>query len=63
MNLGFDIFKNLEDGAPMWIMQVATIEEAKKNLASLVSAKPAEYFIRDASSGLVIAKLGSVPPV
>jgi hypothetical protein len=63
MNLGYDIFKKLEDGSPMWVMQVATIEEARKNLASLLSKTPAEYFIRDASTGLVIVNPGPSPAI
>jgi hypothetical protein len=63
MGLGYDIFKKLDDGSPLWIMQVAVLDDAKKKLEALVSATPAEYFIRDASTGEVVVKLGPVPPV
>jgi hypothetical protein len=63
MGLGYDIFKKLDDGSPLWIMQVGVLDDAKKKLEALVSAKPAEYFIRDASTGEVVVKLGPLPPV
>ena len=34
MNLGYDIFKKLDDGSPLWVMQVATLEDAKKQFDS-----------------------------
>jgi len=54
MGLGYDIFKKLRDGSPIWIMQAATLEDAKKGLQALLAAGPADYFIRDASSGEVL---------
>jgi hypothetical protein len=62
MDLGFDIFRTLEDGAPLWIKQVATLDDAKIHLAALASSTPAEYFIRDASTGEIIFQWGAVPP-
>jgi hypothetical protein len=61
MNLGYDIFKKLDDGSPLWIMQVATIDDAKKDIEDLIYTMPAEYFIRDASTGEVVFKLGPTP--
>lgn len=58
MNLGYDIFKKLDDGSPLWIMQIATLEEAKQQLTALVAANPAEHFIRDASNGEIVARSG-----
>ena len=58
MNLGYDIFKTLDDGSPLWVMQVATLDEARTQLEALVSATPAEHFIRDASNGEIVARLG-----
>jgi hypothetical protein len=63
MALGYDIFKKLDDGSPLWIGQIATLDDAKKKLQALVRATPAEYFIRDAATGEVIASLGPIPPV
>lgn len=61
MNLGYDIFKKLDDGSPLWIMQAATLAEAKKSIEGLVHGSPAQYFIRDASSGEVILSAGRTP--
>jgi hypothetical protein len=58
MNMGYDIFKTLDDGSPLWVMQIATLEDAKKQLEALVTATPAEHFIRDASNGEIVARLG-----
>jgi len=62
MDLGFDIFRTLDDGTPLWIKQVATLDDGKKQLEALVSAEPAEYFIRDASTGEIVCRLGAIPP-
>jgi len=62
MDLGFDIFRTLDDGTPLWMKQVATLEEGKNSLDELMSVTPAEYFIRDASSGAIVFRLGVSPP-
>jgi hypothetical protein len=62
MELGFDIFRSLDDGTPLWIKQVATLDDGKQHLAALMSAAPAEYFIRDASTGEIVHRLGGNPP-
>jgi hypothetical protein len=62
MDLGFDIFRMLQDGTPLWIKQVATLEDGRKHIAQLISAMPAEYFIRDASSGEIVLRFGAIPP-
>lgn len=62
MDLGFDIFRTLDDGTPLWIKQVATLDDGKKQLEALVSAEPAEYFVRDASTGEIVFRLGAIPP-
>jgi hypothetical protein len=58
VSLGYDIFKTLDDGSPLWVMQVATLEEARTQLEALVAATPAEHFIRDASNGEIVARSG-----
>jgi hypothetical protein len=63
MDLGFDIFRTLDDGTPLWIKQVATLDDGKIHLAGLTSSMPAEYFIRDASTGEVVFRSGAKPPV
>jgi hypothetical protein len=63
MDLGFDIFRTLDDGTPLWIQQVATLEDGTKSLDALIGATPAEYFIRDASTGEIVLRLGGNSPV
>jgi len=53
-SLGFDIFRKMEDGHPLWIAEVAVLKEAKTQLHALASKAPGEYFIRDASNGRII---------
>jgi hypothetical protein len=53
-SLGFDIFRKMEDGHPLWIAEVAVLKEAKTQLYALASKAPGEYFIRDASNGKII---------
>jgi hypothetical protein len=63
MNLGFDIFRTLDDGTPLWIQQVGTLDDGKKSLADLISVAPAEYFVRDASTGEIVLRMSGNPPV
>jgi hypothetical protein len=60
MDFGYDIFRMLDDGTPLWIKQVATLDEGKKHLDALISAAPAEYFIRDAATGQIVLRLGAI---
>jgi hypothetical protein len=60
MGLGYDIFKKLDDGSPLWVMQAATLEEAKRHLESLAPTGPGEFFVRDASSGEVLSDPGLI---
>jgi hypothetical protein len=62
MDLGFDVFRRLDDGTPLWIKQVATLEDGRKALDALISTAPAEYFIRDASTGEIVLRLGGGNP-
>lgn len=61
MALGYDIFKKLGDGSPLWIGQIATFDEAKTKVEALVRTTPAEYFIREASTGQVVFRLCPPP--
>lgn len=63
MDLGFDIFRTLEDGTPLWIQQAPTLDEGKQYLQALIGAAPGEYFIRDASTGEIALRLGGPSPV
>jgi hypothetical protein len=62
MDFGYDIFRKLEDGAPLWIKQVPTLDGAKSCLEALVGNTPGEYFIRDASTGEIVFRLATMPP-
>jgi hypothetical protein len=59
MTLGYDIFRKLDDGSPLWIADVASLNEAKEKTELLFSQSSAAYFIRDASTGNVVF---SIPP-
>ncbi len=60
-SLGFDIFRKMEDGHPLWIAEVAVLKEAKAQLHALALKAPGEYFIRDASNGRIIFEFVSPP--
>jgi hypothetical protein len=51
MKLGFDIFRPLDDGSPLWVAQAATLAEAARRLDSLREFSPGHYFLRDAETG------------
>jgi hypothetical protein len=59
MGLGYDIFRELSDGNPLWIAQAATLNEAQEKLDTLARTVPAKYFIRDATSAKIVARAGS----
>lgn len=42
-----DIFRILPDGSPRWVETVKSREEAKKRVAHLMSAAPAQYQVHD----------------
>jgi hypothetical protein len=58
MGLGYDIFRELRDGSPLWITHAPTLKEAKDKLDTLASILPAEYFIRDATNAKIVARVG-----
>ncbi len=62
MDLGYDIFMKLDDGTPLWVKQVGSLDDGRRFLQTLSSATPGEYFIRDASTGEVIFISAAVPP-
>jgi hypothetical protein len=55
MRLGFDIFRRLDDGSPLWVAQVSSIAEAHARLEALLRYSPGRYFVRDAETGQCIA--------
>lgn len=56
MGLGYDIFRELSDGNPLWIAQAATLKEAQEKLDTLARTLPAKYFIRDAASAKIVGR-------
>jgi hypothetical protein len=58
MKPGFDIFKQLDDGSPIWVHNVQTRAQAEREMASLLRSVPARYFVRDAETGAVITNCG-----
>ena len=54
MKLGYDIFRQLDDGSPIWIANVQTRTQAEQRLALLRRSAPARYFLRNAETGVVI---------
>jgi hypothetical protein len=59
MSLGYDIFRELNDGNPLWMAQASTLKEAQEKLDMLARTVPAKYFIRDAASATIVAHAGS----
>ena len=55
MKLGYDIFRQLDDGSPIWIANVQTRTQAEQRVAVLRRSTPARYFLRNAETGAVIA--------
>lgn len=54
MKLGYDIFRKLDDGSPLWVAHIASLEEAQKKLEALQKTSPGHYFVRDAESGVLL---------
>ena len=54
MSLGYDIFRRLGDGSPLWMGQADTLDEAKEKIATLRRTVPAKYFLRDAKTAALI---------
>lgn len=54
MSLGYDIFRQLGDGSPLWMAHVKTLVEAKVKVGSLQPSVPGDDFLRDAGTGEVI---------
>jgi hypothetical protein len=55
MTLGYDIFRRLEDGSPIWIANVQTRKQAEQRVALLRRSDPSRYFLRNAETGAVIS--------
>ena len=57
MYLGYDIFRELGDGSPLWVTHAPNLKEAKEKLDTLARTLPAEYFIRDAANAKIVARV------
>jgi hypothetical protein len=55
MKMGYDIFRQLDDGSPLWIAQADSLDEAQQAVKALQATSPGHYFVRDAETGQVIA--------
>lgn len=51
MGFGFDIFRRLDDGSPLWVAQADTLDDARSRLDAIRKLSPGRYFVRDASTG------------
>ncbi len=54
MKLGFDIFRRLDNGSPLWVAQADSLQEAKRKLEAVRQLSPGKYFVRDAETGQAI---------
>jgi hypothetical protein len=57
MGLGYDIFRELGDGSPLWVTHAPSLKEAKDKLDTLARTLPAAYFIRDAANAKIVARV------
>jgi hypothetical protein len=62
MKLGYNVFRRLEDGSPVWVANVDTLAEAKQKLISLNRNFPGEYFIHDAETGAILNEVKDPRP-
>ena len=53
-SLTFDIFRQLPDGAPLWIEATATLHEAKQRVAELSLKEPGPYAIYDSRADFFV---------
>lgn len=62
MRLGYNVFRRLEDGSPVWIANFDTLGEAKEKMISLSRTFPGEYFIHDAETGAIVGESKAPKP-
>jgi hypothetical protein len=51
MSFGFDIFRRLDDGSPLWVAQADNLDDARRQLDVIRKINPGKYFVRDAATG------------
>ncbi|HLV96952.1 MAG TPA: hypothetical protein VKS44_17300 [Candidatus Acidoferrales bacterium] len=55
LTLGYDIFEALKNGEVIWVGCAGTLDEAKSRAGILGSTGSSRYFVRDASTGKIVA--------
>jgi hypothetical protein len=50
----YDIFKRRDDGYPLWITAVETLEEDRERTTSYALVVPGEYFIYSQGEGIIL---------
>jgi hypothetical protein len=55
MNLTYDIFRKLPDGASIWVEAVQTLEFARIRLTNLIKTQPSDYVVYDLSRRQIVA--------
>jgi hypothetical protein len=50
----YDIFKRRDDGYPLWITAVETLEKARERTTSYALVVPGEYFIYSQGEGIIL---------
>ena len=50
----YDIFKRRDDGYPLWITTVDTLEEARRRATGYALIVPGEYFIYSQGEGIIL---------
>jgi len=56
VKLGYDVFRKLDDGSAVWVREAATLDEAKAIIKALSRGEPSGCFIRDATTGKILAE-------
>lgn len=62
MKLGYNVFRRLEDGSPVWVANLDTLAQAKQKVDSLRRTSPGEYFIHDAETGAIVSEIKDPRP-
>jgi hypothetical protein len=58
MIYGYDVFRTLQDGSPIWLGTVSNLADATKYIPILSLGSTDEYFSRDAGTGQIAHILG-----
>jgi hypothetical protein len=59
MIFGYDVFRRLHDGSPLWVGTVANVVEAEKQIQNLATQSRDNFFIREAINGEITHYLNS----